>query len=69
MINPLNFVLDIIIEINFFKYLNIHNYHKILIEFLTFFLVIHLFKNAISSRQAILNPCLFSIAETKSLVL
>ena len=30
-----------------------------------FFLFIHFLLNAISSRQAILNPCLFSIAETK----
>ena len=36
--------------------------------FLTSFLPIHLLLWAISSKHAILKPCLFSIAETKELV-
>ena len=40
-------------------------YNSDLIEFNNFFLCIHLFLKAISSRQAILKPCRFSIAATK----
>ena len=51
------------------KKIDVPKITKNFIDFFISFFPIHLFVKAISSKQAILKPCLFSIADTNALVL